>query len=90
MTYPSRAEAIQYTSPQLEILTVPRQCQEGPDHDADDDDAGAEAELLSLKKNSSTDTEPSPDTTDKSYKPQNQNLKQPGQEHHEVLPSLPP
>jgi len=54
VTYPSRAEVIQYTSPQLEILTVPSQCQEGPDCDADDDDAGEEVEFLSLKKYLST------------------------------------
>jgi len=55
MAYPSRGVVVQYTSPQLEILTVPSQCREGPDRDGGDDDAGAEAELLSLKKNLSTD-----------------------------------
>jgi len=69
MTYSSRAKVIQYTSPQLEILTVPSQCQEGPDCNEGDDDAGAEAELLNLKKYLSTDTEPSSDPTEKSPKP---------------------
>jgi len=42
MTYPSRAEMIQYTSPQLEMLTVPSQHWEGLDCDEEEDDAGAE------------------------------------------------
>jgi len=50
MTYLSRAGVIQYTSPQLKMLSVPSQHQEGLGHDTGDDDAGAKAELLSLKK----------------------------------------
>ena len=51
MTYPSRGAVVQYTSPQLEILTVLSQCWEGPDWDGGDDDAGAKAELLRSKIN---------------------------------------
>jgi len=61
MTYPSRAGVIQYTSPQLKMLTVPSQCQDGKGHDTDGDDAGAEVEsqrLKNLSTNSESSTEP--------------------------------
>jgi len=75
VTYPSRAEVIQYTSPQLEILTVPSQCQEGQDHNEGDDDAGVKAEFSELEKYLSTDAEPSPDPIDESPEPPKHNLK---------------